>query len=105
MRALRTSMMALLVMAALFWGNCFSCPQVLLSASQHSCCHRTKAPKTECNTQGLRNFVKAEKAAPVSSLPVTVALIAPPAETMLEAIVPPPLQIVHSPSQALPLRI
>src|SRR4051794_13220589 len=51
MRALGTSVMALLVVAALFWGNCFSCPQVLLTASQHGCCHRTKAPKDDCKTQ------------------------------------------------------
>ncbi len=77
MRTVCTSVMAVLVVVALFWGNCFSCPQVLLSSAQHGCCHRTKAHKTDCNNQGLQNFVKAEKAAPVSSLPVTTALAAP----------------------------
>jgi hypothetical protein len=97
--------MAVLVVVALFWGNCFSCPQLLLSAAQHKCCHRTKAPKSECNTQGLQNFVKAEKAAPASSLPVTVAAVDAPALTMVNAVELAPRPVLYSPSHALPLRI
>jgi hypothetical protein len=97
--------MAVLVVVALFWGNCFSCPQVLLSAAQHKCCHRSKAPKSECNTQGLQNFVKAEKAAPVASMPVIVAAVEAPAQTTISAVEFAPRPILHSPSNNLPLRI
>ncbi len=105
MRAFCTSLMALLVMAALFWGNCYSCPQVLLSASAHGCCHRSKAPKTECQTQGLRNFVKAEKAAPVSPMPVTAAIVAPEPEFAVAEVAQVPQPIEQSPLLARPLRI
>jgi len=76
MRALGTSLMALLIVAALFWGNCFSCPQLLL-ASSHGCCHHSKAPKDDCKTQDLRSFVKAEKSAPVAIVTQTALSIVP----------------------------
>jgi len=97
--------MAVLVVVALFWGNCFSCPQVLLSAAQHKCCHRGKAPKSECNTQGLQNFVKAEKAAPAASMPVTAAVIEPAMQTSIAVMEFAPRPVLHSPSHTLPLRI
>ncbi|MBS1859064.1 MAG: hypothetical protein JST11_27070 [Acidobacteria bacterium] len=105
MRAFGTALMAVLVVAALFWGNCYSCPQMLLAKAQHACCHRTKAPKDECATQGLRTFVKAEKAAPVSTLPVTVATIAPPAEHAPVSFTAAPLPVDSAPTLAVPLRI
>ena len=105
MRALGTSMMALLVVAALFWGNCFSCPQVLLSASQHGCCHRTKAPKDDCKTQGLRNFVQAEKSAPVSIGPEAAAAIAPLMESAEVGLTPSIGVVQVSTALAVPLRI
>ena len=105
MRAFYTSVMALLVVVALFWGNCYSCPQVLLAAASHGCCHRSKAPKTDCQTQGLRNFVKAEKAAPVASMPVEVAKAAPPAVLAESIPVPGSLPALFSPPLAVPLRI
>jgi hypothetical protein len=61
MRAASTWVLAALVLAALFWGNCFSCPQVLLSAkSDTNCCpHSQHQPvKKQCQTQGLQNYVK-----------------------------------------------
>jgi hypothetical protein len=70
--------MAALVVVALFWGNCFSCPQILLAAQKHSCCPHGKADPGQCKTQGLRNFVKAEKAAPIVPAVVETALIAAP---------------------------
>jgi hypothetical protein len=105
MRAFYTSVMALLVVAALFWGNCYSCPQVLLAAASHGCCHRSKAPKTDCQTQGLRNFVKAEKAAPVSSVPMSVAVIAPPAVLAESTPALASLPTLFSPPLPVPLRI
>jgi hypothetical protein len=78
MRAFFNSLMAALVVVALFWGNCFSCPQLLLAAQKHHCCPHGKADPSECKTQGLRNFVKAEKAAPAVPAPVSAVAIAPP---------------------------
>jgi hypothetical protein len=92
MRAVFNSLMAALVVVALFWGNCFSCPQVLLAAQKHSCCPHGKAGPSECKTQGLRNFVKAEKAAPVS----------PPAVGMAEAIPAPALAALPNVPLAVP---
>jgi hypothetical protein len=68
MRTVSSSIMAALVIAALFWGNCYSCPQALLAAQIHKCCHRTKAPAADCQLQNLQHFVKAatgDQAAPV----------------------------------------
>jgi hypothetical protein len=69
MRFISNSVMAALVVAALFWGNCFSCPQALLAAQIHKCCHHTKAPAAGCQLQNLQHFVKAptgdQAAAPV----------------------------------------
>jgi hypothetical protein len=68
MRFISNSIMAALVVAALFWGNCFSCPQALLAAQTYPCCHRTKAPAADCQLQNLQHFVKAatgDQAAPV----------------------------------------
>jgi hypothetical protein len=58
MRTFSSSLMAILIIAALFWGNCYSCPQVLL-AQQHRCCHQKNAPSVSCATQNLQHFVKA----------------------------------------------
>src|SRR4051812_702623 len=64
MRTISSSIMAALVVVALFWGNCFSCPQALLAAKTHEpahqCCHKTKAPTPGCESQSLQNFVKAD---------------------------------------------
>jgi hypothetical protein len=106
MRALFNSLMAALVVAALFWGNCFSCPQILLAAQKHHCCPHGKADPSECKTQGLRNFVKAEKATPNLPAPVaTVAIAPPPIMPRLSAtlVIPAPPQ--YTPPDLLPLRI
>jgi hypothetical protein len=92
MRAILTSCTALLVIAALFWGNCLSCPQVIQS---HSCCHHSKPVSKDCRTQALRSFVKAERgaAAPVEAGPVAVV---EPAVVKAAAVVVP-VAIVASP--------
>jgi hypothetical protein len=96
--------MATLIIAALFWGNCYSCPQVLLSAQKHGCCPHTKSGKSECRTQGLKNFVNTEKSAP--AVIVTVAALELP-EPVHEAAAPTliPRAGNHAPPDALPLRI
>lgn len=104
--------MAALVVVALFWGNCFSCPQVLLAAQKHQCCPHGKAgphgkaDPSECQTQGLRNFVKAD---PVESGAPALASVTVPVATFIET----PLAVTSSevlppqftPPDLLPLRI
>ncbi|MDE3167387.1 MAG: hypothetical protein KGN36_16410 [Acidobacteriota bacterium] len=97
--------MAILVVAALFWGNCYSCPQMLLAKAQHSCCHRTKAPQDSCSSQGLRSFVKAEKSSPVSAMPVTAAVPLPRAEFTPVSFPVMPLPVDPGAPLAVPIRI
>ncbi len=79
MRAFSISALAVLVIAALFWGNCLSCPQ-MLQAQSHGCCpHSTKTPDN-CRTQVLHQFVKADPGAhaqvPAISVSPAPALVA-----------------------------
>ena len=82
MRTFSNSVLAALIVAALFWGNCFSCPQLLLSLAQkapHGCCKRSAPVKQTCTTSVLKNFVKADPvavAAPVA-VPERVAVFVP----------------------------
>ena len=100
MRTVSNSMMAALVVAALFWGNCFSCPQVLLALKTHQpahgCCHRTKQTSTGCNTQSLQHFVKADPATPAPALPV-VASVAEPAPVVAMLADPSATPAEHAP--------
>jgi hypothetical protein len=77
MRTVLNSVMAVVVVAALFLGNCFSCPQVLLAQQKHGCCPHSKSAPSNCTTQVLQHFVKAEKGTVVAPavaemLPVTL---------------------------------
>jgi len=73
MRSFSNSVLAGLIVAALFWGNCFSCPQLLLSFAQkapHGCCKRSAPVTRTCSTAALKHFVKADPvavAAPVAA--------------------------------------
>jgi hypothetical protein len=74
MRKFLNSMLAALIVAALFWGNCFSCPQLLTALAQkasHGCCKRSAPVTQTCSTNALKNFVKADPA------PVTAPAAAP----------------------------
>ena len=106
MRAFFNSLMAALVVVALFWGNCFSCPQVLLAAQKHGCCPHGKSESKECKTQGLRNFVKAD---PVVKVAPVVAASAAPAPVLVSVTIAPaaasPHPALFSPPDLLPLRI
>ena len=106
MRAVFNSLMAALVVVALFWGNCFSCPQVLLAAQKRRCCPHGKSDPSDCQTQGLRNFVKAEKAAPAAPAPVSTVAIAPPPATSCLSVAPVvPACPKYTPPDLLSLRI
>jgi hypothetical protein len=63
MRTISTAALAVLVIAALFWGNCFSCPKLLFAQSAHGCCKRTKV---SCDTQSLKDYVKSEIATDIA---------------------------------------
>jgi hypothetical protein len=105
MKAFSNSALAVLIVAALFWGNCFSCPQLLLAFAQkapHSCCKRSAPVTKTCTTNVLKNFVKAD--------PVAVtAPAAAPAEVAAFVLVPSTresvvtLETPHSPPNLLEL--
>jgi hypothetical protein len=107
MRTISNALMAALVVAALFWGNCFSCPQMLLALQSHQpphgCCHRTKPTTANCQTQVLRHFVKADvvvAVAPVvSSVVGPVVAMAPPEGPGLASSIP----VVHTSPDLLSL--
>jgi len=104
-RTFSNSVLAVLIVAALFWGNCFSCPQLLLSLAQsapHGCCKRSAPVTQTCTTNVLKHFVKAD---PVS----VTAPAAAPADIL--AFVPAPMEYYsavttdapHSPPDLLAL--
>jgi hypothetical protein len=103
MRTFCNSFLAALIIAALFWGNCFSCPQILLAA-KHSCCHKTKQASIGCQTQVLKHFVKAEVASPAPPvvaglLPVQVPVVMGASHFQV------PVVLEHAPPDFLSLRI
>jgi hypothetical protein len=103
-RAFSNSLLAALVVAALFWGNCFSCPQALLSlakATPHGCCKRSAPVSQKCTTNVLKHFVKADpvSVAPPAVMPATQAelMAAPVQRDVTVASIP------HSPPDLLEL--
>jgi hypothetical protein len=93
--------MAALLVAALFWGNCLSCPQVLLTLAAHKaphgCCHHSQpAPGKACQVH-LRHFVTGDSDAGAPAAPVaTIASVAAPASIAV-APVSAPVEAVYSP--------
>jgi len=69
---------AVLVVVALLFGNCLTCPEM---AASQSCCHRNQpchhkqAPSQVCEARSLHQFVKADLADHTVTL--AVASIAP----------------------------
>ena len=99
-------MMAALIVMALFWGNCLSCPQMLLAATvhqpAHSCCHKTKSTGTNCPSQGLQHFLKA--APDVQTPAVAVAAVEPAmAVSLPQGALVAPVEVVHAPPDLLSL--
>ena len=103
MRMALHSFLVALIVSALFWGNCLSCPQMLLSraAPSHGCCKHKRAPG--CNTQDLRHFVKTDSASPVSPQPAALAKAAPPASAVLALTAFVPLPEVFAPPDLHPV--
>jgi hypothetical protein len=107
MRRVSSSLMAALIVVALLWGNCLSCPQMLLAAATHqpahSCCHRTKTAGTKCQSQGLQHFLKASpelQTPAVAAVAAVAPVIAVP--LALGALVSP-VELVHAPPDLLSL--
>jgi hypothetical protein len=109
MRAISSSFMATLLLVALFWGNCFSCPQMMLSRAamkSHACCKRGQKPMPNaCSSQGMKHFVKAESAATVAPVPATApvetdAAVAAPVWRAVESV---PVETNHAPPDLLAL--
>jgi hypothetical protein len=115
MRVLSSSFLTVLVLAALLWGNCLSCPQMLLGFSAqvpaHGCCqHSGKQPVTsheKCTSLGLQHFVKADaaqKVHPPAAQPVPLPAAEPalsvpsfePDSSIAYLHSPPDLQVLHS---------
>jgi hypothetical protein len=110
MRQATNIFMATLIVAALFFGNCLSCPQVIMASASlqpgHGCCHHRSA-KFDCHSQALSHFVKAPggNVTPMfASLGVAPALAAPTvlarpviAPARAADVAPPGLLSLHSP--------
>ena len=73
MRVISSSVRAALIILALFWGNCLTCPQALM-AQTHRCCHKNKQSSPSCQTQVLRQFVKADPAPHAAPVPLAAEL-------------------------------
>lgn len=73
--------MTALLVAALFMGNCLSCPQILLSIAgnqpAHSCCPHGKTQKVSCESQGLQHFLKAGDGGKATPVVVAIAPAGP----------------------------
>ena len=79
MRQVSTIVMATLIVAALFCGNCLSCPQMLMAIASHQpghgCCHH-KTAKIDCHSQLLSHFVKAQGRSATAAFAVSGAALA-----------------------------
>jgi hypothetical protein len=110
MRTFSTSLMVLLVVAALFFGNCFSCPRMLLAwQSQqplHNCCPSSQPVSASCQSQDMQHFVKADNGAQPPMVPVAAELIESPALIVLpNAPFTVPVPAEHAPPGIVSLRI
>jgi hypothetical protein len=100
--------MAALIVVALFWGNCLSCPQMLLTVAMHqpahSCCHKTKSVGTSCQSQGLQHFLKAGPGVRTPSVAVVAAVAtAATAAALPQGGLVAPVEVVHAPPDLLAL--
>ena len=100
-------MMAALIVAALFWGNCLSCPQMLLAAAAHqpahNCCHKTKSAGTSCQSQGLQHFLKAGPEMQTPAVAVMAAMAPAIAVSLPQGALVTPVEVEHAPPDLLAL--
>ncbi len=107
MQVIASSLRAALIIAALFWGNCLTCPQALMAQSQrcHRCCHKTKQDSATCQTQALQQFVKADpvRYAPVFAAPAILAVVPAQAPAVASEPAALPDAAEHAPPDLLSL--
>src|ERR1019366_2098261 len=106
MRRVSSSLMAALIVVALLWGNCLSCPQMLLTAAHqpaHSCCHRTKSAGTSCQSQGLQHFLKAGPELQTPAVAVVAAVAPAIAVSLPQDALVAPVEVEHAPPDLLAL--
>ena len=100
-------MMAALIVVALFWGNCLSCPQMLLMVAAHqpahNCCHKTKSAGTTCQSQGLQHFLKTGPGVRTPAVAVVAAATAITAAALPQGAMAAPVEVVHAPPDLLAL--
>lgn len=100
-------MMAALIVGALFWGNCLSCPQMLLAVAAHqpahSCCHRTKTAGTSCQSQGLQHFLKAGPEVQTAAVAVVAAVAPAIGVSLPQGALVTPVGVEHAPPDLLAL--
>jgi hypothetical protein len=99
--------MAALIVVALFWGNCLSCPQMLLTVAAHqpahNCCHRTKTAGTSCQSQGLQLFLKAGPELQTPAAAVVAAVAPAIAVALPQGARVAPVEVEHAPPDLLAL--
>jgi hypothetical protein len=99
--------MAALIVVALFWGNCLSCPQMLLNVAMHqpahSCCHKTKSTGTSCQSQGLQHFLKAGPELRTPAVAVMAAVAPAILVSLPQGAMFAPVEVVHAPPDLLAL--
>jgi hypothetical protein len=74
-RIFSNSAMAVLIVVALFWGNCLTCPQMMPAHQpDHSCCHHKKTDASQqCHSQDMQQFLKADPGVHAAPVPVMAA--------------------------------
>jgi hypothetical protein len=111
MRTFSIPLTVLLVVAALFFGNCFSCPQMLLAGQSHrpahNCCPHPQPASAGCQTQAVQHFVKAgDSGAQPLMAPVAAGIVEVPASAVVSsAPVLVPTFAEHAPPGVFSLRI
>jgi hypothetical protein len=99
--------MAALIVVALFWGNCLSCPQMLLAVAAHqpahNCCHRTKSAGTSCQSQGLQHFLKVGPEMQTPAVAVVAAAAPAFAVSLPQGARVAPVGVEHAPPDLLSL--
>jgi hypothetical protein len=107
MRAVSNSLLGLLLLGALLWGNCLSCPQLLLSlashAAPHDCCkrpgHQPANSQAGCASFALQHFVKTDPAPKAQLQPAAHAFsLSPDGMPLTPAAAPVAIVVIpHSP--------
>jgi len=106
MRQWSNLVMATLILTALFFGNCLSCPQVLAASSHrtgHGCCHHSTV-KVDCHSQALSHFVKADGGKVFPALALTNSAPADAAAPKPQAALPQWLTPGAAPPDVLTLQ-